>query len=275
LLPWRFAGSLGAGTRGSEMKISSVWRVFAAAVSMLVAMPALASERPGFATYNSAADSFDRLAAVALGKGAPPRSSDPEVASLIRTLSSGDAIFEDRKFNAEDLEQLGAILNRALGIVGIYAEFGASATASENEINTLSDRNMIAYQNEMTPLLAFVLETTSVIARAFDDNMDPATFTPDQRSGALQMRQGVSQMAPAFVEMGTMPGVTPENRLIFATTLSRNASDIAGALTLTQRKALGLRIRAARARAGPQAQREFDVLLTALAATSCEGLCAL
>ena len=257
-----------------KMRLSWIWRCLAAASALLVSVPAFA-ERPGFEAYLAAADSFDRLAAAAAAKGAPPRATDPEVASLIRALSDPNAVFEDRKFAPEDLTQLASIMNRALGIAALYAEFGAGPGASDADIARVSDRNLVTYQNEAVPLIAFVLDATSAIAQAFNDNFDPSTFTAEQRSGALQMRQGMSQMAPGFVMMASAPGVTPENRLVFATTLSRNAPIIAGMLTLSQRKGLINHVRAARSGAGPQAQREYDVILAALAATRCEGLCAL
>lgn len=257
------------------MSFNWIWRLLAAAMALMTSVSASSAERPGFEAYLAAADSFDRLAAAAVAKGSLPRAADPEVAPLIRALSDPNATFEDRKFAPEDLAQMASIMNRALGIAALYAEFGAGPAASDEEIRRVSDRNLIMYQDEVTPLISFVLDATSAITQAVNDNLDPATFTAEQRSGALQMRQGMNEMAPGFVMMASAPGLTAENRLRFASTLSRNAALIAGMLTLTQRKGLINQVRAARSGAGPQAQREYDVFLTALAATSCEGLCAL
>jgi hypothetical protein len=257
------------------MSFSMIWRCLAAAaLALVIAAPATA-ERPGFQAYFAAADSFDRLAAAAAAKGAPPRASDPEVASLIRALSDPGATYEDRKFTTEDLVQLTSIMNRAMGIAALYAEFGAGPAASDAEIRRVSDRNLLTYQNEATPLIAFVLDATSAITQAVNDNLDSTTFASEQRAGALQMRQGMNKMADGFLMMASAPGLTPENRLLLATALSRNASNIADMLTLSQRKALINQVRAARSSSGPQAQREYDLFLTALAVTTCEGLCAL
>jgi hypothetical protein len=256
------------------MKFNSIWRSLAVTMALLVAVPAFAAERPGFEAYMAAADAFDRLAAASAAKGQPPRAADPEVAALLRTLSDADAAFEDRKFVLDDMEGLVGIMRRALGISALYAEFGASPTASDMELRRLSDRNLVTYQAEMTPLMTFVLDTTVAIAEAVEGNL-ASVSTTEQRSGAFKIRQGVSDMAPAVMAIAAVPGLTPENRLLVAKSLSRNASSIARVLTITQRKGLIQGVRSARLRAGPQAQSAYDALLTALAGTSCEGLCAL
>lgn len=241
---------------------------------LLVAMSgqAIAQDNQQFADFFAAADQLDRLAGAAASAGAPPRISDPQVAALFARLTDAPHVF-NHPYGMEDVRQIGPVLNRTLGFFVLYMDWGAANGLSGPARTSLENRNAVLYQDEMVPVVGFAFDAGAVLLRTVSASMTRAPA--GSGAGLAQSREGVTQMVGGLLGMMVLRGVTPDHRLAYAQILARNSDDLAGALTLSQRRAMAVHLDIVRQQVGPRARAALERALGAFSSSSCTGLCAM
>jgi hypothetical protein len=246
-------------------------RVRGAAAALLLAfaaVPAHAADPAGLAGWFEAADAFDRLAAASTRE--PPRLSDPAAAPVLARLTDPAATFGDRRFAVAEIQQLAQLVIRSGGIATVYIEFGLTPGASETERAVRGDRNVIAFQDELVPLLGMMVDSMGSL-------MVSISTDPQARDGnfnAAGMRSSLEETLRGYIQLMGIEQISAQNKLAMSTRVAANASTLVPVLSLSQRAGLSMQARMVRPRLGPQTQAQLDRLIEALGSRSCEFLCA-
>lgn len=229
---------------------------------------------PGIEEYLATADRFERLAAQS---ATPPRLTDPAAGPLLRRLTDSRATFGSARFTIDDLEPVETIMQRTYAIVVRYAHHGLASGVAAAEATRLEDENSILFQDEIMPFVAFSIEVIGIVARAVredDGSDDPIAATPEGRRQLLAVRQTLEGTV-GDLTMAADPRLRPANRMVLLEAYARHAPAISASLTLPQRRRLHGALEPLRPAFSPEARARLDEILEALAATTCEGLCAL
>lgn len=225
--------------------------------------------------YFEAADRIDHLVAASALQGSLPRSSDPEVAAVLRALTNWEIVYGNDSFTIADMEPLGEIASRGTAILRHYAFHGTNPGDSQAAIIAQQNRNTVTYEPEIMALLAFQLEANAQWSRVTAVGIDERRRSGERIPDGARMRSSLETLLQASIACAVDHRISPENRLLISNALGRNATIFAEGLSLTQRRTVLAAARNMRPRAGPQAGIQLDLLLEALASNQCTGFCAI
>lgn len=251
-------------------------RILLAAIVLLAATPVSAQARRGIDRWLEAAERFEALAASAAAENRVPRLGDREARSLLRRLTDTRATFGDEGFTATDTETLGRMLERTIAIAQLYLQHGIDPASASPETQSEQTENIVTYQHELLPLLAFTVDTGARIASSQLQNFAAGTVLSEpQRLNVIQTRGGIAQIVRGVLFMGGEPAIGVENRLLALRALARNASVLAETFTIAERGTILAAAREIRGGAAGDEAEALDALIRAMEAPVCTGFCAL
>ena len=254
------------------MRLCGLLAVFA----LLVAAPVSAQERRGVDRWFEAAERFDALAAAAASENRVPRLGDREARGLLRRLTDARAAFGDETFEVADAERLGQMLERTMAVAQLYLQHGIDPNSASPETQAEQTENIVTYQHELLPLLAFTVDTGARIAASQASHFAAGTPLPEPlRLNLIQARGGIAQIVRGVLFMGGEPAIGAENRLLALQALARNAPVLATTFTIAERGTILAAAREIRGGAAGAEAEALDVLIRALETPDCAGLCTL
>ncbi len=247
-----------------------------------------AAPPPGSGRYAEALDAFLKVSERTMAeKSAMPRLSDPGVADLLHTLADVDGVLGSQPFRGGDLAGVLTVCNAPL--VGHYLTqgFASRSAASKDESGAeLSQEqrqkklleSFVAYQDELTPLVAFALQCR---ARTVSSLEELAAYAEKKERYSPQLRRQIrifqARMSGNLGLLADLiaagPGVRAEKMARLVQTAAAVAVDTSGTLPVEARQALLARFEVARAVADGALHDGLDRILTALRQETCEGLC--
>lgn len=251
-------------------------RALLAILILLAAVPAWAQERRGLDRWFEAAGRFDALATAAAVESRVPRLADREARLLLRRLTDARAAFGEVTFSVADAERLGQMLERTMAIAQLYLQHGIDPTSASPETQAEQTENIVTYQNELLPLLAFTVDTGARIAASQASLFAAGTpLSESLRLNLIQTRGGIAQIVRGVLFIGGEPAIGAESRLLALQALARNATVLAATFTIAERGTILAAAREIRGGAAGGAAEALDVLIRALETPDCSGFCAL
>lgn len=253
-------------------------------LSFVALLPATASE---FSDYTIASQRFSQLVAYSVNKQSMPLVSEPDAAKLLATLSDHHRFLETRPFTNQDLGSLVGMCEAANRAAMAYVLFDLGRYLDKSIRNpvvaaqitaTVASRNVVKYQDEVTPLLAFhnrCLAKELPLVTEFAAKLNAEEFTAVRREGLAQARRGVYASYINMVRVAIDSTVSLRNRRDIFTVMVEVSPLYAQILNLEARQQ-------AYDYLGSQADSipiefigPYRQLLKDLNSTSCEGLCRL
>lgn len=251
-------------------------RALLAVLALLVAAPISAQERRGIDHWFEAAERFDALARTAAEERRVPRLADRETRYMLRRLTDARAAFGDETFEVVDAERLGQMLERTMVIAQLYLQHGIDPTSASPETQSEQTENIVTYQNELLPLLAFTVDTGARIAASQASLFAAGTpLSESLRLNLIQTRGGIAQIVRGVLFIGGEPAIGAVNRLLALQALARNAPVLAATFTIAERGTILAAAREIRRSATGARAEALDVLIRALETPDCAGFCTL
>lgn len=209
-----------------------------------------------------------------------------EFASLVETVSDERRLIGSEPVPLAESGRMFEICSRAQGVMSAMVFFDGEEDSQGNvkankdyedpASNALIQRNMIAFQGELSRLQPFLLRCMAWLLPtidAFVTSLAPQDLTPGQHEGVRQVRTGVVMMYS-----GTIPALAAESlgdgykRAILAAIVE--SSDVyAAASRLVDRKQIVDELSSQRGKVPAAYVAGIDRLIAAFSTTACTGLC--
>ena len=269
--------------------------VVLASLVLLIAARAPVAAETELQTYLAARQTFESLEADAAKVGDAPRLSDPRVRDTLAILSNASGTLGSASFPVDDEAMQRDLCSVPIRTAFDYLQFGLeafvdekmkekqlSATSSREAIGAVKDelgaRNMLKFQDEVVPLLAFGQRCIAAEApwlTTFMEKLPPEQMTEVRRQGLRKFRGGVKQMAMTAVGLLANPLVHEDNRPLMLKSAARNLPALSEALSLDERAQVKREVEKLGADAPQAYQPDIALILQTLSNTQCEGLCRL
>ena len=247
-----------------------------ALVVMAVAMPAAAQERRGIDRWFEAADRFEALAVSASARNRVPRLNERAARPVLRRLTDARATFGDERYVVADAERLGRMLERTMVIAQLYLQHGIDPGSASPETQSEQTENIVTYQSELLPLLAFTVDTGARIAASHAPLFaSGAPIAEPTRLNLIQTRGGIAQIVRGLLFMGGEPALAAESRLLALQALARNAARLAATFTIAERGTILAAAREIRSGAQGDEAAALDALIREMETPDCAGFCVL
>jgi hypothetical protein len=267
----------------------NISKIFLAALMLAFAAPAAAETEMD--KYFAAGKRFEALQAEAAKKGALPRLSDPAVAETLAIISNKSGTFGSAAFpmNKEAMDRdVCGVANKVQAAYGMSL-LGLEALVKEKKVppkddpdsianimHELMNRNLITYQDEIFPLLAFGANCFSASLPLLIDfvaKLPSEQMTEIRRQGIVKGRNGVNELVTGAMAILLEPRYSEENKIIQLKSALRNLPVLSGMLTLKDRAQLIVNIEATLPTIPKAHQAEVAELAKVLSDQKCEGLC--
>lgn len=242
---------------------------------------------PGKDDYLAAVARFKELAAVSNTRGEMPKRTDPQVATVMNTLSDTSAILGTQTYEMGDLNGLTNLCSEGTKIAESYLSFGLQGLKDDRSIEPrlLQSRlreqasvNLVTYQDEVLPLLAFQLQCMGRAmssANAYVSGLPAGKITARERQVLHGWIPAFSGQIPLAMGYLSVDGVSSENKTLILTTLAKNADAYAQILPIDQRDKVLAMVAASQQKSQESLRPRFDPLVGALRNRRCIGFCAL
>lgn len=255
-------------------------------IALICALPARAEIGSNIQRFQEALTSFEQLKAKAAAQGKMPRLDDPAAAKAIRTLSDVNLTFSIGRFRpgpetiAADL--CGMPLRAAFAYIlsGIAPEdLAKSATdaAAQRRAVMQKSRNIVAYQDEVVPLMRFSIHCSAQhmpYLRDFAAKLKPEEMNAIRRQGIAKVRGGAAQLVGFVVALTGQSGISETNRRLLLAIIAADMPLLAPVLKPEARAQLRAGLSPAIARA-PDTYKAYLINIDrALDSADCSGLCA-
>jgi hypothetical protein len=269
--------------------------VVLASLALLIAASAPVAAETELQTYLAARQTFESLEADAAKVGDAPRLSDPRVRDTLAILSNASGTLGSPSFPVDDEAMQRDLCSVPIRTAFDYLQFGGeafvdekveekqlSATSSREAIGAVMDelgeRNMLKFQDEVVPLLAFAQRCIAGEApwlTSFLEKLPPEQMTEVRRQGLRGFRGTVKQMAMEAVGLLANPLVHEDNRRLMLRSAARNLPALSEALSPDERAQVKREVEKLGADAPQADQPDIALILQTLNNTQCEGLCRL
>jgi len=266
-----------------------------AAFALMTALAPPAMAETELQAYLAARQTFESLMADAAKTGDAPRLADPRVRDTLAILSNASGTLGSASFPVDDEAVQRDLCSVPVRTAFDYLQFGLEAftdeminekrlspTSSRDAIGTVVDelgaRNMVKFQDEVFPLLAFGQRCTAVEIpwlTSFFEKLPPEQMTEVRRQGLRGFRGSVKQMAIYALGLLANPVVHGDNRRLMLKSAARNLPALSEALSLDQRAEVKREVEKLGANAPEAYLPDIAAILQALSNTQCEGLCRL
>lgn len=259
--------------------------------SVFAAFLFLAAGAAGAATpfpdYTAAVQQFEALSAKTADEHRMPRLSDPGAREILGTLADHTRFLDAYNFGSADLSQLMNMCNQANKVVVSYMLFDLASHVDKTMtdpqkvapiVMQLGSRNMIEYQSEMTPVMAFnqrCMARQIPLTVDFVRTLRPEDLTEIRLQGLQQLRNGLLNTYLGMAHGISETPISLENRRIMFSTLAEVTPVLAQALDLARRKAALNYWVSQAANMPPGVETEYKQIVDALGATTCDDFCQL
>ena len=282
--------------------------VFAASLlSLIPSSHATAETPPGFDRVMAAAKRFEELQRAAQAKNTMPRIADPEagssgppkagssgpsdgssdpheVADLLATLSDADSLFGTATYDGKDAPVLLDVCGKVSQIAMNYMQSGLAAVSDKGDSRDemtrksliLEAQNLVTFQAEVVPILAFELRCQARLSHAMADflsHLPPSEWTDNRRQSLQNTRLGITALVSEKFRVldARDDSLKPQSKALIASALADTAPTIAEILSVEQRKS----IVAMAENITPPAELKpaLERLIAAMSRADCEGLC--
>jgi len=246
---------------------------------------ACAEPPPGIARFVVAAQRFQELQAAAEANHTMPRLTDPEagssgpheVADLLATLSDADSLFGTASYDGMDFPVMLDVCGKGQQIAINY-EMNGVASVSAEKIFALHRQNLVTFQDEAVPIMAFSLRCWARMLPAMADFEShlPLSEWADSRNGLLTARLGIEiaiSNGIMIIDAGSYP-IKPQLQAQMASALADTACGFEGKMLAEQRKSILAMAEKVTPPLEPlELKPALERLISAMSRTDCEEQC--
>lgn len=204
-----------------------------AVLALLTASVSPAAAETELQEYLEAGKTFESLKAEALKTGDVPRPSDPRVRDTLAILANNSRTFGSASFRFDDDAAKSDLCSVAVRATMTYGLFGLEAFVKEKGLSPtsgreafyeatleLQGRNVVSFQDEVFPLLAFSVRCLAASLpwlAGFVEKLPSEQMTEVRREGLRKVRQGVREVVIGDIESLNHEGLREGNRrLLFS-----------------------------------------------------------
>jgi hypothetical protein len=276
------------GAESRYMTSSFTRLLWAPAMALVLAFPARAAENT-VNIYLAKAKDFQAIQRERAAKGEMPRISEPRIAEMLSILSDRAGSFGSPAFSPS-MEQISkGFCQIPAQLAEVYMNFNIKSELSKisksdpksrgDVLTRLYDRNRVAFQDEVTPLMAFSLRCLfSSLPRLSTELqvMYGAGSVPNMKTFLYPIQHHIrNSISLMIIKPLAETSLREENRKLFFTVIYQERKHWIDALPLEARASLKQEIRMQAPQVSAAYRDRIAVIEQALDDKKCEGLCKL
>ncbi|MES3024358.1 MAG: hypothetical protein V4857_22550 [Pseudomonadota bacterium] len=214
-----------------------------------------------------------------------PRVTSKEGAQLLSTLSDRRRFLDAKTYALKDLpvatEMCGSATKAAMSYLLFDMQSGLAGAGKDPAkiaaaLNIVGDTNFVAFQDEISPLLAFSYQCMAKqipLLEQFIAGLKPEELTDVRRAGLRQMQNGIFSAYYNFLGAFATPSVSDSNRGRIARVMAEVAPSYAAILPVKGREQIQALARSMQAKVPSKFAGDLAKIVTAMENKRCDGLC--